>query len=66
MTPRPDVRTAQTHPIGIRTARYDKGLADRLGTLTPITEAEAATVRRLLATNTLADMLADMLGVTTC
>ncbi len=41
MTPRPDVRTAQTHPIGIRTARYDKGLADRLGTLTPITEAEA-------------------------
>ena len=66
MTRQPDVRTAQTHPIGIRTARYDKGLADRLGTLTPITEAEAATVRRLLAGQPDADMLADMLGVTTC
>ena len=42
MTRQPDVRTAQPHPIGIRTARYDKGLAVRLGTLTPITEAEDA------------------------
>lgn len=29
MTRQPDVRTTQTNPIGIRTARYDKGLADR-------------------------------------
>ena len=43
MTPRPDVRTAQTHPIGIRTA-----------------------FRRLLAGQPDADLLADMLGVTTC
>lgn len=31
MTRQPDVRTAQTHPIGIRTARYDKGLAELAG-----------------------------------
>lgn len=31
MTRQPDVRTTQTHPIGIRTARYDKGLAELAG-----------------------------------